>query len=380
MVLAIAAAAVFLFIPSAVPVETVAVSEGLLAVTIDGQGETRAHDRYVVATPVPGRLQRVDLHEGDEVKAGDTVALLHVAPLGPQEREAQVARVEGGEALRREAEDNVRKSRTALAQAERERARTERLVAERFVSPQALDRAMDDEATARAELDAALARSRAAAAQLAAARAGLTAADPGSRDRPIPLRAPSDGEVLRIVEKSERILSAGAPVLVIGDPRQLEVVVDLLSTEAVKVRPGMAAKVVDWGGPQPLDARVRVVEPAAFTKVSSLGVEEQRVNVVLDVREAPAALGDAFRVEVRILQAEAQARKAPASALFHVRDRDAVFIAQDGRARLRVVEPGLRNRDEVEVRSGLEVGERVVRFPTGAIREGVRVRELPGRG
>jgi HlyD family secretion protein len=363
--------------PSPVAVEVAPVVEGALAVTIDEQGETRAHDRFVIAAPVPGRLERVDVHEGDPVRAGDVVAALHAAPLSAQEREAQLARIDAARALVLEAEDNVRKARTAAAQARRERERAEKLVAERFVSPQALERAKDQEAMALADQDAAVARTRAANAQLAAVRAGLTAAEPGARDRPIELHSPSDGRVLRVVEKSERVLAAGAPIAIVGDPRKLEVVVDLLSTEAVKVRPGMSATLEGWGGPTPISARVRVVEPAAFTKVSALGVEEQRVNVVLDIPEAPPSLGDAFRVDVRILETEARVRKLPASAVFRTATGDRVFVVRDGRAQARDVEIGLRNRDEAQVKSGLEAGESVVRFPSSALADGTSVREVP---
>ncbi len=374
----VAAAALFVALrPAPIPVEYAVAAPGPLRVTIDEQGEARAHDRYVVAAPVAGRVARVELHEGDPVAVGDVVAIVHAAPLSAQDREAQLARIDAAQAVVREAEDNVHKSRTVLAQAKRERERTERLVAEKFVSPQALERARDLEVTAQADLDGAMARVRATTALLAAARAVLTAAAPGAEDRPIGLHAPAAGQVLRILEKSERVVAAGTPLVVIGDPQKLEIVVDLLSTDAVRVRPGMVATIENWGGGGALAARVRTVEPAAFTKVSALGVEEQRVNVVLDLADPPRALGDGFRVDVRILEAEAPATlKLPGSAVFRAGPGDAVFVVLGGRAKRQPVDIGLRNRDEVEIRAGVDPGAQVVRFPSSALADGVRVREV----
>jgi HlyD family secretion protein len=179
--------------------------------------------------------------------------------------------------------------------------------------------------------------------------------------------------VLRIFERSERVVAAGAPLVTVGDPRLLEVVADFLSTDAVRIRPGMAAMLTAWGG-APIGARVRVVEPAAFTKVSALGVEEQRVNVVLDLAEVPAGLGDGFRVDVAVVVSEAaDVLKVPASAVFARGGGHAVFAVRGGRALRLDIVLGLANRDEAEVRDGLAPGDEVVRYPTSALREGVRI-------
>jgi HlyD family secretion protein len=361
------------FRPAAVAVETALVARGPLRVTLVEQGETRAHDRFVVTAPAAGRVERVAAHEGDAVAAGDTVAVLHVAPLSAAEREAQLARIAAAEASVREAAELARKSRTALEQAVRERERSERLVREKFVAAQAAEQARTAEAGAEAERAAAEARLRAASAQAAAVRAALTPADPTASSRPVRLRAPAAGRVLRIFERSERVVAAGAPLVTVGDPRLLEVVADFLSTDAVRIRPGMAAMLSAWGG-APIGARVRVVEPAAFTKVSALGVEEQRVNVVLDLAEVPAGLGDGFRVDVAVVVSEAaDVLKVPASAVFARGGGHAVFAVRGGRAQRLDVVLGLANRDEAEVRDGLAPGDEVVRYPTSALREGVRV-------
>ena len=205
-------------------------------------------------------------------------------------------------------------------------------------------------------------------------RATLTPADPSAASRPLALRAPATGRVLRIPERSERVVAAGTPLLVIGDPHALEVVADFLSTDAVRIRPGMTAELTGWGGAAPVPAIVRLVEPSAFTKVSALGVEEQRVNVVLDMPAVPATLGDGFRVEASIVVADVpDALKVPASAVFRAGGGRAVFVVAQGRAAQRAIEGGLANRDELEVLAGLAAGEAVVRYPTSALADGMRV-------
>jgi HlyD family secretion protein len=181
-----------------------------------------------------------------------------------------------------------------------------------------------------------------------------------------------------LLEESERVILAGTPVLEVGDPARLEVVADLLSTDAVKVRPGDTVLVEEWGGGQTLRARVRMVEPSGFTKVSALGVEEQRVNVVADLTDPPGPLGDRYRVEVRVvLWGVAQALQVPLSALVRQGDAWTVFVVENGRARARQITPGHRGASDVEIVGGLEAGEPVIRYPSDLIRDGLRVRALP---
>jgi HlyD family secretion protein len=373
-----AAGAWYVFTPAPVAVEIATVVRGPLRVTLTEQGETRARERFVVTSPASGRVARIALREGDAVTAGQAVATLHVAPVSAAEREAQLARVAAAQAGVREAQELVKKAQSGLDQAVREQVRAERLVREGFIAPQAAEQARSAEAAARAERAAADARLRAAMAQAAAASASLTPADPSVASRPLALRAPAGGRVLRIPERSERVVAAGTPLLVIGDPHALEVVADFLSTDAVRIRPGMPAELTGWGGAAPVGASVRLVEPAAFTKVSALGVEEQRVNVVLDMPSIPAALGDGFRVEASIVVADVpDALKVPASAVFRAGGGRAVFVVAQGRAVQRAIEGGLANRDELEVRAGLAAGEAVVRYPTSALADGARVMPRP---
>ena len=250
------------FRPAPLPVDTARAERGPLRVTIDEDGEVRVHDRYVVAALVTGRLTRPDLYEGDTVVQGDVVARLAPAPLSEREREEQTARVVAAEALQREAEERMRHARADFEQARRERQRIENLVNKGFISPQAAEQARIAEITAKNDLEAAGFRVESANADVRTARAALlvTATSPL-----IDVRAPVSGRVLRIIEKSERIVAAGAPLLTIGDPSKIEIVIDVLTTDAVKVRPGMKMLLENWGGGRTLEAKVRLVEPSAFT-------------------------------------------------------------------------------------------------------------------
>lgn len=362
---------VWAFLPNPLPVETAKAERGPLQVTVDEDGELRAHDRYVIAAPVAGRLMRIDLREGDAVAAEQVVARIAPLPLSVREREEQTARVAAAEALAREAEERLRRAQADHEQAGRERSRTEELVKKGFVSPQAAEQARIAETTKKNDVEAARFHARSAAADARAARAVLqvTAASPL-----VDVRAPVVGAVLRVNEKSEHVVAAGTPLLTLGDPSRYEVVLDVLSTEAVKVAPGMTMLVENWGGGRTLRAKVRVVEPGAFTKVSALGVEEQRVNVVADMVDPPGPLGDAYRVEGRIVIWEAaDVLKVPASSLFRNGENWAVFVVEDGRARRREVEVGRRGGAEAQILKGLEAGAVLVRHPSNKLEEGVRV-------
>ncbi len=225
------------------------------------------------------------------------------------------------------------------------------------------------------ELEAARLVARAAGFEAAAAKAALLAAESGGGEALTVVRCPVAGRVLKVVEESERAVVAGTPLLEVGDPSKLEIVLDVLSRDAVRVRPGARMWLEEWGGPEALPATVRLVEPSAFTKLSALGVEEQRVHVVGDVANPPAGLGDGFRVEARIVVDEAKdVVRAPASALFRKGDGWAVFAVVEGRARLRPVETGLANRTHVEIRRGLAAGDSVVLHPSDRVADGGRLK------
>jgi HlyD family secretion protein len=365
-----------LFVPEPVIVEMATATRGPLEVTVDQEGEVRVHDRYAVAAPVAGKLVRVNLHDGDAVKAGDVVAELEPSPLDPRARDEAIARVEAARAGVREAEKRVEQAAAMLAQERSELARVEKLVAERFVSPEAADKARTAVKTGIAELEAANARVAAARSEEKVAQAALLAlpSAEGKPGRVVKLASPATGRVLRVTQQSERTVPAGTQVMVIGDPSKFEVVADVLSSDAVKIRPGATAWLDEWGGDKRLRATVRLVEPYAFTKVSALGIEEKRVNVVMDPIDSLGPLGDGYRVEARIVVLAApDVLKVPASAVFRSGEGWAVFVVEDGRARQRAVEVGARNPLEAEIRSGVGVGATVIKYPTNEVAEGVRV-------
>jgi HlyD family secretion protein len=373
----LAAILVVVFWPSPLMVETGEARRGPLTVTVDEEGETRAHDRFVIAAPVAGRVERIELHDGDAVRSGQTVASIHPMPLDVKEVRELTARVQTAEALSREAEQQARHAQSDYEQSRRERERVERLAKAGIISAQTLEQAQNAETTAANDLEAARSKAQAAASDVKVAKAGLVAIEsaPRDADRIINLRAPVSGYVLRIPEKSERVVAAGAPLITMGDPKRLEVVIDVLSTEAVKIRPGATMLLEGWGGNQAIRARVRTVEPEAFTKVSALGIEEKRVNIVGDFIDSPGPLGDGYRVQARIIVWESEnVLQVPSSALFRRREQWSVFVVAAGRARQRDVQVGHRNQLQAEVLSDINEGEQVLLHPTNQIEEGSRVK------
>ena len=358
--------------PAPATVELGRVVRGDLRVTVEEEGKTRIRDRYVISAPAAGRLVRVDLTEGDPVKEGEVVVRLEPVPLDERTRAEARARLQAAEAAKRAADARVRQVGESLEQARRNHKRADELAAEGLRSPEERESFELAEATLSKELEAARFAARAAAYQAEAVRATLLADHPGGGA--IAVRSPVTGRVLRVVQESERSVLAGSPVLEIGDPANLEIVIDLLSTDAVRVKPG-AAMELDGGEARKLRAHVRMIEPSAFTKVSALGVEEQRVNVIGDLDEPPGGLGDAFRIEAAItIWQGAGILKVPAGALFRRGDTWSVFAANRGHARRRDVEIGHRNPAEAEVLRGLAAGETVILHPSDRIKDGVRVR------
>ncbi|OIQ98899.1 macrolide export protein MacA [mine drainage metagenome] len=362
-----------LFRPEPLRVDTGQVQKGGMQVTVDEQGETRAHDRFVVTAPVAGRLTRIELHDGDAVRQNQVVAQIAPLPLSIQERREQTARIASAQARQREAEELVRHAQEDIEQARRESKRVERLVKDGFMSSQAAEQARNAEITIANEMEAARFRVKSAAAEVSLAESGLIAVQ-GGKGAFFKVRSPVAGRILNIPDQSERVVAAGSPLLTVGDMSKLEVVIELLSSEAVKVKPGMPVILDGWGG-GPLQAKVRLVEPHAFTKVSALGVEEKRTNVVADFVDVPQSLGDGYRVNAHIVVWTAEAvTKVPASALFRCADAWCAFVVEKGVAKRRVVTIGQRNSQEAEALAGLDPGEVVVRHPANQIDEGVRVK------
>jgi HlyD family secretion protein len=368
------------FWPRAVVVDLGAVSRGPLVVTVDEEGQTRVRDRFVVSSPVGGRVLRIELEPGDRVRRGAVVG--RISPEEPvlldarTRREAEAA-VNTARATLGQARAEEQRAAAALAHAEREMARGRRLHAAGAI-PQAERDAQETAAGMAREAAAAAAfAARAAAAELERALARLAPLRPSAGRPAIDVVAPVDGVVLRRLRESESVVPPGEPLLEIGNPLGLELVADLLSSDAVRVRAGARALVEEWGGDAPLAATVRRVEPAGFTKVSALGVEEQRVNVVLDFDDAGAcaSLGDGYRVDVRIVTWESEAvLKVPTGALFRDRGRWAVYVASGGRARLTPVEIGHLTAQEAEVIGGVDAGAQVIVHPGDLIADGVRIR------
>jgi HlyD family secretion protein len=377
IVAAIALAALW---PEVTEVDAAAVTRGPLQVTLDEDGETRVRQRFVVSAPLSGRLQRIELEPGDTVVRGKTVvARLTAAPaplLDPRTQAELGAALEAARAGLGTARAERDRASAALDRARASLKRYSSLARAGAVAPDALE-AMETEArtaeeTARASQ---FAVSR-AEHEVELARARMQ--PPASGGRTVEVTAPVDGVVLRRLRESETVVPVGEPLVEIGDPAALEIVADLLSTDAVRVRPGSPVLIEQWGGSDPLAARVRRVEPSGFMKVSALGVEEQRVNVIMDFADpagAARALGDGYRVEVRVVVwREQDVVKAPVGGLFRRGEDWAAFVVEGDRIRLRAVRLGQRNATEAQILEGLAPGDRVVLFPPDTLADGDPVR------
>ena len=389
------------FAPRPVEVELAPVTQGPFETTIDEDGKTRLADRYVVSSPLAGKLARITLKEGDAVEANMALALLSsVLPTMRDERTLRElqARVESAEDNVQRAEIRIARSQVALDQAKNDFRRSEQLAQQGFIAPAKLDTDRLASLGVQREVEAAAAERRIAVHDLEQARAALGATrepSAGAGQRGFTVRAPSAGRVLRVLQTSEGAVALGAPLFEIGDTHRLEIVAELLTTDAPTARPGSRVMIERWGGPTTLEGRVRSVEPAAFTKVSALGVEEQRVRVLIDITSPQAewqALGDGYRVSVRIVTlAEDKAVQVPVSAVFPLPadaagsgrnasggpalgPRYAVFLADGGRARQVPVVLGARNGSAAWIRSGLAPGQQVIVYPPAAVQDGVRVK------
>jgi len=382
--LAVVAALVVVFRPSAVEVEVAPVTRGAFERTIDEDGKTRVRERYVVSAPLAGRLLRSHLKAGDAVKAGDVIAtLMPSAPALIDARTEQELRERLGaaEAAHARANAEVERARVALEQSRGELSRATQLADKGFTSPQALERNQRDVELKVKEQKSTEFDREAARHEVGVARAALTRSQIAwarQSDRRWPLTAPVAGRVLRVVQESEAAVGVGAALVEIGNPEDLEVVVDVLTTDTAAIRRGQPVRLDIAAGAPPLAGRVRLIEPAAFTKVSALGVEEQRVNVVIDFdapREAWQALGDAYRVDARIVvESRADAVLVPVSALFRQQERWSVFAAESGRARRVEVVPGPRNATQSVIERGLDPGVEVIVFPGDRVADGARIR------
>jgi HlyD family secretion protein len=378
-VLVVLAIVVMAMWPESMEVDTAAVERGGLRVTIDEEGETRVQQRFVVSAPVSGRLQRIELEPGDRVVRGKTV-LARLLPaesplLDPRTRAELSAAVEAARAAIGQARAERDRAATALERARTTLQRRQELAKGGAIARDDVDAAETAVRTAEEAARAAQFTLERSEYELQLARARLQA--PASSGRTVDIIAPVDGVVLRRLRESEAVVPPGEPLLELADPSRIEIVADLLSTDAVRVAPGAHVLIEQWGGPEPLEGRVRRVEPSGFMKVSALGVEEQRVNVIVDVNDVPdmaRRLGDGYRVEIRVVVWEQDdVVKVSIGSLFRRGDQWSVFIVENGIARLQAVQVGQRNDVEAQITEGLSPGQTVVLHPPDTLTDGIRV-------
>ncbi|MBD1857999.1 MULTISPECIES: efflux RND transporter periplasmic adaptor subunit [Leptolyngbya] len=420
-------AIVWAFRPTPIVVETQAVTRGELQVSVAAEGKTRIRDRFVISAPVSGRLTRIQLKAGDAVQPGEIVAQIEPLTLTAPIQEAlgrlaearaqregvatqrpksatlaqAQTRIQAEIATQRQAEASVAQAQAAFNQAQRDRQRAQEMAASGVISRRDRENAELNEITRAKELESATLAAKAASAEVDVARAALTVLQAEQRDPDYLLkvydariasieadlaklqdeanrtsvRSPSGGQVLRLLQQSAQSVTAGTPLLEIGDISKLEIVIDVLSTDALRIKPGNVILVQAGAGMPMLKAKVRQVEPSAFTKISALGVEEQRVNVIGDFINAPASLGDGYRSDVQIVVWQnPNVLKVPLSALFRCDQAWCVFSVQDSKAQERSIEIGQRSTFEAEVQKGLQAGETVILHPNEQIKTGTLVK------
>jgi HlyD family secretion protein len=367
--------AVLLWGGQGVEVDVAEASRDTLSVTIPAEGTTRARDRYTVAAPISGRLTRVELRAGDEVEEGQVIARLYPAPEDPRAVATARAEVDAADARYVDAEARLREAEIQAEQARREAERRRPLLELGAITRESLEQVELAARVAEERQESALATLRAAEAARVGARARLLGAEPSDTDvRPVDVHAPVAGRVERIPDESERVVLAGEPIVALAGVAGLEVVMDILSEDAVRVRHGDEVVLTGWGGEGTLRGVVRTVTLVGYTKVSALGVEEQRVDVIADLGAAPPTLGTGYRVSGEIVVWRGDdVLSVPTSALFRSGDTWQVFVVEDRRAHRREVVIGRRNETMAEIVEGLEEGNLVILFPPEAVDDGVAV-------
>jgi len=379
LALGLVAALVVAWLPKPLVVDVAAVARGPMRVSIDEDGRTRVKDRYVVSAPMTGNVGRLELHPGDAIVERAIIARIvpAAAPLLDARTRAELeARVGQAQAARMQAESGIARAQAALALATTTAARQRTLTASGAASLVERERSDLEERARTEELTSARFGARVAAHQVEMAQAAIgRVGGRGGATEQLEVTSPVAGQVLRVIQQSEGVVGPGTPLVEVGDPSALEIVVDVLTTDAVIIRPGAHVEIDRWGGERKLRGHVRLVEPSAFTRVSALGVEEQRVNVVIDLdepRERWSALGDGYRVEAAIVVwEEPDVLRVPASAVFRRGEGWAVFRLEGGVARLRTVDAGKRNGLDVQIVRGLAVGDRVIAHPSDRVVDGV---------
>jgi HlyD family secretion protein len=366
---------VYGWMPKPLEVEVGAATRGPMRVTIDEDGVTRVKEKHLVRAPITGELARIALKPGDTIDKDAVVANLYPSRsplLDPRSKATAEARLAAAAAAERQSQARVAHAKAAFEFAQEDLRRIESLAKSAAATKRELEQARLSERTTEAELRAAELGSRVALAEVAAQRASLGTEEDGN-GQPVVVRAPLKGRVLRILEESEGLVAAGAPLLELGDLSSIEVVVDVLTRDAVEIKPGAQVLLERWGG-DPIKGKVVRVEPSAFTRLSALGVEEQRVNVIVDVTSPPEALGDGFRVEVKIVVWQSDdVLHVPASALFRDGDGWALFEVSGGHAHKRSVSIGRRTGNVAQIVEGLSDGAQVIVHPSERIADGSEV-------
>jgi HlyD family secretion protein len=372
--------------PQPVPVDMAAITRGPLEVTVEDEGITRIREVYTVSAPIGGKMLRSPREVGDKVAANKTL-VAEIEPTAPtfldvRSQRVNEAAVQAAQAAVDLAQAQIKQAKSQLEFARNDLGRAERLAVSKTISDRALEKAKLDVDSAESAVASAVATLEVRRRELESAKAHLI--QPGEVNASertasccIAVRSPIDGVVLKIVAESEQVVQPGAPLVDIGDPGDLEIAVDFLSRDAVRIKPGQTARIESWGGDKMLAARVKRIEPNGFTKVSALGIEEQRVKVILDFTGAPAEwrqLGHGYRVIARVVVWHSDdVLKVPLGALFREGDNWAVFVVADGRAHRRLVKIAERNLHAAHVVDGLKVGDQVVLHPSDSVHDGVRV-------
>ncbi len=379
VLLAVVVLVVMAAIPKPAHVEVARAHKGEMRVTVLETGHACVIDRYVISSPLSGDVQRITLHAGDPVTP--TEVLARMMPMQPPLLDARTraeaeAKVGSALATLQQTKSAVIRAEAAAAHAREDAAQNERLVNSKAIAPEVLEQSRLDVRLREAELQSATFGTHVSAHDVEMAQLALTRLKSGAAGDELDVSSPITGRVLKVMQQSAGIVNAGAPLLEVGDPAALEIVTDVLTADAVRIRPRAVATIERWGG-APLAAHVRLVEPSAFTRLSSLGVEEQRVNVVLDLdepRDKWVALGDNYRVEARIVVWLAHdAVTVPLGAIFRHGDDWAVYAAVDGHAHLTPITVGERNDVDAQILNGLGDGATVIVHPTDAVKDGVRV-------
>ena len=367
--------------PKPVLIDTGVAARGPLTVRVSEEGKTRVRNRYVVAAPVAGKMRRVVLKPGDDVKAGDTLltTIEPVAPplLDPRTRAQAEAVVSMTEASRKQATESLEARRAALKMADADRDRMRAVTRGGTLSESDRDKMEGDAAIRAAEVRAAEFSLQVIDYELAQARAALERPDPVASGNLAEVKSPVSGRVLKVMQESEMVVIPGTPILEIGDPADIEIEAEILSRDAVTIKPGDSVEVEQWGGEKPLKGRVRRIEPAAFTKISALGVEEQRVIVLsdlVDIPEAAKTLGDRYRVEVRVAVWHADnVLIVPAGALFREGNAWKTYVFREGTAVLTAIEAGHSDGRFTEILAGIAAGEELLLHPPDTVKAGTRV-------